>query len=449
MKAYTRVLNQLNEIAAAKGSKAKAVLLNLYLKDSDFKRIVEMMLNPFKTYGITKFFPAVALEGFEGEDPEKDFYQTMLALQERQITGGEAQCALADLTVKGIPPDLLLRIINKDPKAGFKTSSVNKVYPGLIPEFSYMRCSRPAQVVKTPLNYAAGVIVQLKSDGMFINLDREVECSILTTRQGNPLPIEKFPQIEKASMALKVATQTHGELVVYRDGVLLPREQGNGLINSIIEGGSLAANEQVFLHVWDQIPRKAAVKKGKYEVRYEDRLLDLHEQLPSSMGYIQVIEGRVCYSKEEARAYFKEVLLRGGEGTVEKDQDMFWEDGTSKGQVKNKATIECDLKIVGYREGKGKNAATFGSVLCQSSCSELEVAVSGMSDEIRDYIHAHREELLGTVLHALYNVITQPSPSNAKHSLFLPRIDELRKDKTEADSLEKIKADFQAALENM
>lgn len=449
MKAYTRVLNQLDEVAKAKGSKAKAVLLNLYLQDDHFQRVVQLILNPFVTMGINTFSWHRPADIVLNEASEDDFYDVLIDLKERRLTGQAARDALTDLTRRGVPGELLWRIINKDPKAGFQAGPVNKIIPGLIPEFSYMRCSRPSQVVKTPLNYAAGVIVDLKSDGMFINMDREVDSVLATTRQGNPLPMSSFPKLAEAAMALNIGTQTHGELVVYRHGVLLPRQVGNGLINSIIEGATLPLGDEVNYHVWDQIPRAAAVKKGRYNVPYKQRRAELARQLPDPLGLVSVIESRICYSKGESVAYFKEVLLRGLEGTVEKDPEMIWEDGTSKGQIKHKGEFECDLEIVGYTEGKGRLADTFGALMGKSKDGLLRVNVSGIPDDLRKKINADREGYLHTIMNVTYNGITEPSPSNQLYSLFLPRLNELRKGYTEAETLEKIKADYQDVIDAM
>ncbi len=448
MRAYNEVLKKLNEVGKAKGAKAKAVLLNLYLQDEDFRKIVQLMLNPFVTFGVTNFPPRTPVQGVM--EVEKDFfYEAFEALRLREVTGDKARGMLAGMVERGVPEDLILRIINKDPKAGFQAGPVNKIIPGLIPEFSYMRCSRPSQVVKTPLDYSKGVIVDLKSDGMFINLDREENFVGMRTRQGNPLPVHQFPRLLSAAQTLKVGTQTHGELVVYRTGILLPRQIGNGLINSIIEGENLPVGDEVYLHVWDQIPLASAVKKGKYKVPYVERRAALASQVGGAMGLISMVESRVCYTKEESKAFFKEVLLRGMEGTVEKDPEMIWADGTSKGQIKHKGEFECDLEIEGYTEGKGKFADTFGSIKGKSKDGLLRVNVSGMSDETRKKISDNREGYLGTIMNVKYNAITEPSPSNDLHSLFLPRLEELCKDKSEAETLEKIKADYADVIDNM
>jgi hypothetical protein len=44
-------------------------------------------------------------------------------------------------------------------------------------------------------------------------------------------------------------------------------------------------------------------------------------------------------------------------------------------------------------------------------------------------------------------MIMEPSRGGKKWSLFLPRVAEFRKDKTEADSLDKIKEQFEAAIQ--
>jgi DNA ligase-1 len=150
---------------------------------------------------------------------------------------------------------------------------------------------------------------------------------------------------------------------------------------------------------------------------------------------LSVIETRIVHSLSDAYAHYREQLALGREGTIIKDANAIWRDGTSKQQVKLKLEVDVDLEVVGFRAGEGKNAATFGSVLCRTACGQLEVAVSGFRDKVRKEIHESREKVLGSIMTVRANSIMVPQEDGALHSLFLPRFVELRIDKREADTL--------------
>ena len=152
-------------------------------------------------------------------------------------------------------------------------------------------------------------------------------------------------------------------------------------------------------------------------------------------------ETRIIHNLDEAYQHYRELLEQGQEGSIIKNPNMLWRDGTSKEQLKLKLEFEVDLKITGFTQGNGKNANTFGSISMESSDGLLKVDVSGMSDDLRMYAHLHRDELLDTIATVKANDITKSSPA----SLYLPRLSEFRLDKTEADSFDQIVEQREAA----
>jgi ATP-dependent DNA ligase len=114
-----------------------------------------------------------------------------------------------------------------------------------------------------------------------------------------------------------------------------------------------------------------------------------------------------------------------------------WEDKRSKDQVKFKAELECDLMIVGWEQGTGKNKNRLGALICESADGVIRVNVgSGFSDEQRDEFTV--DMVVGKVATVKYNARIQDKSGNAE-SLFLPTFIELREDKRIADESKRIK----------
>lgn len=376
------------------------------------------------------------------------------ALADRTYTGHAGIAHLKNIleSVSEQDAQVVIKIVNKDLRCGVQAATVNKVWKGLIPEFPYQRCSLPKHVKLDTWPWSKGVYSQLKADGMYINANFYEDLTIeLLSRSGNPMPLEPFKDIvDYMQRKMECNTQTHGELVVCRDGVVLPREIGNGILNSISDGGSFADNEWPLFLVWDQIPLSEAVSKGKGSEEYRDRYHKLKNRVASQAvtdyQYVKMIETKLVFSWKEAFKHYLELVEQGLEGTIIKRPDAKWRDGTSKDQVKLKLEVDVDLEIVGFTEGKGKNEELFGSITCRSSDELLEVNASGFSDDLRKDIFARKDELYGTIVTIKSNNIMPPTSSNQYYSLFLPRFVEFRKDKSEADSLQRIQDQFDSAM---
>lgn len=378
-------------------------------------------------------------------------------LSDRVFTGNSGIEYLADI-LNGLNFDdacVVERIIKRDLRCGISESTVNKIWPGLIPDFPYMRCSLVTGSKINEFSWKDGVYSQLKADGMFINCNVTHEGVQLLTRSGSELPIEKFSKLEiHANSTLKINTQTHGELLIRKAGEILPRTTGNGILNSVLKGGDFADDEEVIFEVWDQIPLSSVQPKGNYDVEYTTRLINLMNQLTFSDldSCIRLIETKVVYSMDEALEHYQDMLSKGYEGTIIKDSKFFWKDGTSKWQVKMKLDVDVDLLVVGFNPGNGKNESTFGSIECHSSDGLLKVNVSGFKDlpqpgiPTRQQIWDDKDSYLMTVITVKSNMLLKPKHLDSCYSLFLPRFVEFRKDKFVADSLESIQEQFNNAI---
>ena len=449
---------QLVENVAAHSSKTeKVALVTRYANEPDglFKRVIEYAYNPFKRYGIAKR-PEPVFMVRELQVPMDDRSWSILdGLLSRHLTGSTAINTVAHELCRLTPEssELFWRIIKKDMKAGFSESTCNKAVKGLIPEFPYMRCTLPKDAKLDDFDWKLGVLSQEKADGMFANLDILEGCVTLTSRQGSPFPMDAFENlVAEASFRLGPNTQSHGELLVRKAGAICAREIGNGILNSILSGGNFEADEVPVYLIWDQIPQSAVVPKGKFKTPYIKRIHSIKNQLERSHGpsTIQMIDTRVYHSLADAYGHYRDMLLKGKEGTIIKDPHAPWEDRTSKFQVKLKLEADVDLKIKAIVPGKagGKNEGRAGSLTCETSCAGLVVDVTVKNEAMRDRIDADPMDWIERIIVVRANSIMNPSDSSDVHSLFLPRMVEhdYRTDKTEADSLQRVRDQFESAI---
>lgn len=446
MKTFENVLDALNEIAGVPGKKDKEALVKKHLECTpDFEKVVVLMLNPFKRFYIKNFEPTLK----RGTSSVENAYRVFDELSARTLSGNEARLECGLLVEAGFPAELMIRILNKDPKAGFGESTVNKAKKGIIPDFPYMRCALPKDAKFSTWDWKKGVISQEKADGMYCTINKSNGDIAMMSRSGKPFDTDSFPGIvEAAKKMLNDNTQTQGELLVINAaGEVQPREIGNGMLNKIAQGGVWPDGFSAIFRAWDQIPLDQVVPKVKYNVGYATRLAALFKQLDySSCDALALIDTRFVKSMDEAKVHYREMLEAGKEGTILSEPNAPWVDSTSKFKIKFKLTATCELIITGWRPGKGKNQDLFGSLICESSDGLLEVAVSGFTDSHRKELFDNIDSYIGTVMSVDSNMIMEPSREGKKWSLFLPRFAEFRRDKTEADSLSKIKEQFEAAI---
>lgn len=442
-------LAKLDRLGATPGRKDKLEIVKTF--DKMDLALTRAALDPTVSYYIDRLEPAESRGTGEFGAAE---WELLRALRDRDVTGDSA-LERVGCSLQALNPDdgeVLRRVILKDLRAGVGASTINAVFPDTIPSFAYMRCSLPKDSNIDKWNWDLGIYCQLKADGSFARVSVDSNgCVGITTRQGNTYP--DIPALhslmEDAAWCFRKGTETHGELTVWINGELQPRTIGNGMLNSLQQGGDLPPGAEVRFDCWDQIPLSEAVPKGRVRTPYCIRHDKLKEQVAAAgLSRVLLIEGGIVHSRDEAMAMYRSILARGLEGVILKHPHAEWKDGDSRDQVKLKLEVDLDLEIIGFNPGEpGKRTeATFGSVKVQSRDGMLEVDVAGFKRDMEGYLHENRDLVLGKIMCVRANAIAYPSDSNPKHSLFHPRFIELRNDKHRADSLEKVKAQFETTV---
>lgn len=443
-----QVLAALDKVAETASKNEKQAIVNSFIGDEAFKQACKLAYDPFCIFGIQ---PKKADENIEPGELYFDENGTLEFLQDlmdRKLTGNAAREGLEKQlrTLSAESAALLIRILRKDLRAGFSESTINKACKDLIPVFPYMRCSLPKEAKIEEWEWSKGVISQEKADGMFANGNRIKGTLYFASRQGSPFPMDEFGDlVAESTRYLRENFQYHGELLVERDGTILPREIGNGILNSVLKGGQFGENEKPIYMIWDLIPINAVKAKGQYNVAYVNRLKDIRDSVKDCQ-YIRMIPTKVVTSMTAAYEHFFEFTRAGKEGTVIKKPTMIWKDGTSKDQVKLKVEAPCELEIYDIAEGKigSKNEGVPGALCCKSADGKLLVDVAVKNEKMRKEIDKDRDAWKGKIVTVIFNSILSPSASNDDYSLFLPRLaeDTYRIDKSEADDLARIQAQF-------
>jgi DNA ligase-1 len=421
-----------------------------YLKanaDDDIKEFFYLALEPTILFWIKKI-PAYRTNAAALTLGDAT-YQLVNKIASRELTGDAARSFVADLLSRldATDAEMLERIILKDASVGMSAKTINKVWPGLCTEKLYDRCAAFNEKNLARIKYRA--LVQLKADGLFINVLRKSDGVTFLSRNMKPMEFHGHLEDEIQNMELPdIDTVIHGEgMVMKKDGSgFEDRKTGNGIISKAIKGTiSKEEASRVHLKVWDMMPMESW-KAKKCDFPYEIRLRKLEKAIGTGTK-IKIIATKMINSLDEAYEFFNKMLDRGQEGCILKNLDGIWKNSSSgnKDCVKMKKKDPADLLCTGTipfakatvtRGDQVIDTSNWiGSLIFESSDGKIKCnAGSGLNDEMRAMPPSY---YIGGIYEIEYNEIIT-AKNKVAASLFLPIIKERKVDKDEADSYELI-----------
>ena len=457
------VLQMIQQLQATPGTNDRiALFASLASKSSTLTSTFIYALTPGKNYHIKKI-----PEYTPTSEPlfDLDCALTLLdSLVEREYTGNAAREYLANILGSLTSDDakVIEMIISGEFTCGLQASNVNKALGyELIAETPYMRCDVGTNeklrklVWKANPDGSANVYSEIKADGQYLNHKILNGVWGSESRAGKEYDFLGYAQKEFEALGKILETDfnvpnpvLNGEAVIVKNGKILPRKTGNGIIQKFgKDTGTIEETDGLTFILWDVLPH-AAYKAGVWNVprKFRREMLDAAIKKMNS-PIIQMVKFKPVFSIAEAVAYNTEVMENAEEGTVVKDESGVWKDGTSTKQLKMKLEITVDLRIVGFEEGTNKNKGSCGSILAESSCGMLKVRIgsgllekadkSGNMDLVRKHIWDNKDKYMGVVIQTKANDIVTNKTNNIT-SLSHPRADEIRWDKNACDDLARI-----------
>ncbi|MNC17035.1 DNA ligase [compost metagenome] len=310
----------------------------------------------------------------------------------------------------------------------------------MVPRFAVMLATSFSEKALAKIKYPA--FAQLKADGSRTQALVDIDKGVVSfwTRNGKEVFLSKGVADQMLSIFPSDWTGSwvvDGEIVSINESGVVDRATGNGIYNKAIKG-SISPEEESKLNfqVWDLIPYDEW-QAGKSKEGYKQRLALLN--LLKHDKFTTVIETHVVNNLQEAEAIYTTYIEQDLEGIILKNFDGPWEDARSKNQVKFKQVMTADLEILEVMPGKeGKKYADIaGTLRCTTSCRQLFVDASGMSDDERKWFWENRHTIGGSIAEIEYNGIVKRRGATI-YSLFLPQFVVLRPDKTVANSLDEL-----------
>jgi len=175
------------------------------------------------------------------------------------------------------------------------------------------------------------------------------------------------------------------------------------------------------------------------QMSYRDRareLMALKGHISPNIVILKLLDKVTVYPNPEYNSkvdYWLDFIVgKGGEGIILRDPDATYYHSKNSGDrrpclLKYKQVKTCDLRIVGWNEGKDKYTGMIGSFICENDEQTVRVSVAGIDDATR---MSDPRTWIGKIIEVLYFDISK-SDSKDVFSLQFPRFKQVRDDKTE------------------
>lgn len=312
------------------------------------------------------------------------------------------------------------KIFTKELKLGITAKTINKVWKDFIPEFNVMLAEKYWDRMEELEEKNPDIIITIKLDGIRA-VARVCNGKVgIFSRQGKP--IEGLKDIEEELAELPNGCYD-GELLLDKEDLPskdLYRETVT-VVNSKLED-----KKDVVFNIFDYIPLRD-FDKGYFEGNCLGRKRFVYEKLrniePNWLKPVEILyHGK--YDKRIVQQELDKQIALNHEGVMVNLANAPYEGKRTKNILKVKAMQDCDLKIIGFEEGTGKNKGTLGAIIVDYKGFEVRVG-SGFTDQDREYFWNNQNELLGRVITVQYFEETTNKKDNSL-SLRFPVYRELR-----------------------
>ncbi len=415
----------IQEIKNAIGNEKIEILRVLRIRTNSWKKIFDYVYNPFRRYYIT----APDVYGTVGGSKLTDeSFQILDQLSVRSISGHDALEIVCDhiVTLDSNIAEIFKCILNKDLKIGVGIKTINKVWPGLIPD-SEDNINIPVMLLKNfnEKKIKFPCMAAFKLDGVrgrFINGN-------MYSRQGKR--IKGLGHIK--DQLRQYFVDFDGEITV--PGNIF--DSASGLIRNDKD-----VPEAIY-NIFD-VPKHP----GNKQERYRDYC---HWLNPTD--HIKIIEQVMIDGMEELIKFYDSAISAGEEGIVIYNIDHVYRNCRSYDWMRMVPIQSADCRVVGFFEGKRRFEGTLGGIRVNYKGFEVKVGtgfsekttsldsdsqtfkdnaiidyslfsgIKGCLSVTRDYIWNHKDDFLGVVAECEFKEETK------KGSMRQPRFKKWRFDK--------------------
>ena len=410
------------DLQAAKGAIAKKQVIENNKDDAEFKKLLYYALHPLLTYKVSEKTLREARPLFEGA--YTSFESVCLDLSARR--------ALDNVTVRNVKgflsdcdpreAELYTKLLAKKLRLGVTAKTVNKVIPGLIPEWEVQQAY---PIEKYPLFPGEWFALTEKLNGVRATYYR----GRLYARSGEEHKgMDHIEDFLRETVGLDMVFD--GELTLADKSGLTDNEafrKATGIINADI---GTCDKTVISFTVFDVLPA-CELDSGSSSAVYSVRRAELDSKFEPIFRDSCVHVLPLMYAGTDQKmidTLLAEAVANDKEGLM-CNLDVPYKCKRHNGILKVKQFYTMDLPIIGCEEGSGRLANRLGAFVLDFKGNEVRVG-SGFTDEERFWFWQRRESMIGKLCEVKYKEISQDKHTGAE-SLQFPVFVALRTDKTE------------------
>lgn len=318
--------------------------------------------------------------------------------------------------------ELYTRILSKTLRLGVTAKTVNKVIPGLLPEWEVQQAY---PIDKYPIKDGTWFSLSQKLNGVRATYFRgHLYARSGEVYEGLDHIIDEIERFGECPLALD------GELTLLDKGELSDNEafrEATGIINSDADDKT-----KICFTIFDVIPADEFAK-GESSLGYKERR-EFLDQLPLTMlkdaKYTRVLEVLYQGFDQSKIDELLEQMVREDKEGLMVNLNVPYKCKRHNGILKVKRFYTMDLPIIRCEEGTGRLAGTLGAFVLNYKGNEVNVG-TGFTDTERDIFWAAQDKLTDLLCEVKYKEISYDKKTGAE-SLQFPVYVCLRTDKTEA-----------------
>ena len=411
----------INALQNAPGPLKKQEVLRLGSENENFRKLLYYALNPMLTYKISEqrlrtpvaYDPAITLTML-------DIFDICECLSKRKALDDATVYQVCVFVQNMCPPhemELYTKLLSKTLRLGVTAKTVNKVIPGLVPEWEVQQAY---PIESHPIK-----------DGTWFSLTQKLNGVRATYYKGrlyarSGTPYEGLDHITSVLGRINDSYVFDGELTLLDKGNLSDNEAfrvATGIINS-----DAPHKTQICYTIFDCLTTQE-FERGKSNVTYRQRRNFLDAISTTGIVGTSVFVLPVLYSgTDQSRIWelLEQMVREDKEGLIA-NLDVPYRRTRHNGILKVKEFYTMDLPIVGCNEGTGRLAGTLGALVLDFKGHEVKVG-SGFSDEQRTEFWHNRDNLIGVLCEVKYKEVSYDKSTGAD-SLQFPVFVGIRNDK--------------------
>lgn len=416
------------ELQKVTGANAKQEVIRQHADDEWFKMFLYFALNPLLTYNLSEKTLA-----------KTDSDDAVLANTRLIFFNNIFECCeflsrlrgVDDATVRQVKlllynhcgkseREVYIKLLAKTLRLGVTAKTVNKIIPGLIPEWEVQQAF---PIEKHPIPNGTKFWLTQKLNGVratFYNGQLVARSGV--AYKGLDHIIKEISWVQNAGFVLD------GELTLKDKGSLSDNEafrMATGILNS-----DDMHKTSICFTIFDAISIRD-FESPEPKVQYANRRIVLNELADSLIDaeYVSVLPVLYSGTDQSKIAEYLEQMVREGKEGLMANLDVPYKRTRHKGILKIKRFYTMDLPIIRCEEGTGRLEGTLGAFVLEYKGNEVKVG-SGFTDEQREAYWRQRDSIAGTLCEVKYKEISSDKNTGLE-SLQFPVFIRLRTDKTE------------------